>query len=153
MLRLTALLLIAGCAIPSFGSQAEPAPLRVTATDGSADTAPLFSWTDVDATSVWVVDPEGRTVWGIEAGGRSLPDNRYERVLIPSPVPYAAYADASGASEATPRTTTAPRPLVPGVTYTVHVTHLGGGSGGFVGRRPIVRRGSASFSVAQRLDP
>lgn len=149
LLPLALLTTLAACA-GGLGPRTPPPPLVVTATDGTASAAPLISWTDIGATSVWVEGPDGRTVWGIEAGGRSLPDNRYERVLIASPVPYGAYADRSGATEATPRTTTAPGPLEPGVTYTARVTYLGGGSGGFVGRRPIVRQGAATFTVARR---
>ncbi|NNF58317.1 MAG: hypothetical protein HKN04_08745 [Rhodothermaceae bacterium] len=143
-------LLIAGCA---GGPPGDDSPLQVTATNGTAETTPLFSWSPVAATSLWVTDADGRTVWGIEPGGRSLPENRYEHVLIASPVPYGAYANPTSTSEETPRTTTPPGPLLPGETYTVNVTHLGGGSGGFTGRRPIVRRGSATFSVAVRIDP
>lgn len=142
----------AGCGIAPFGPAEDDSPLDVAATDGTADTAPLFSWTPVGATSAWVTDPNDRVVWGIEAGSRPLADNRSERVLIESPVPYGAYAEGGGAVTE-PRTTTAPAPLEPGTTYTVHVTYLGGGSGGFTGRRPVVRRGSATFRVAVRVDP
>ena len=146
----SALLVLAGCSgsLPGLSPQPDRSPLQVSATNGTADTAPLFSWTPVGATSVWVNDANGRTVWGIEAGGRTLANNRYERVLIPSPVPYGAYADASGSKEETPRLTTPPQTLQPGTTYTVQVTYLGGGSGGFTGQRPVLRRGSATFTVS-----
>lgn len=149
-LRLVGLLVLAGCSggIPGLSPQPDRSPLQVTATNGTASSAPLISWTPIGATSVYVNDANGRTVWGIEAGGRTLPNNRYERVLIESPVPYGAYADATGTNEETPRTTTAPRTLEPGQTYTANVTYLGGGSGGFTGQRPVVRRGSATFTVA-----
>jgi len=148
--RLLALLVLAGCSggIPGLTPQPDRSPLQVTATNGTASSAPLISWTPIGATSVYVNDENGHTVWGIEAGGRTLPNNRYERVLIPSPVPFGAYADATGANEETPRITTAPKALQPGQTYTANVTYLGGGSGGFTGQRPVVRRGSATFTVA-----
>lgn len=150
-MRLILLLLLAGCAAP-FGADADDSPLVVTATDGTASAAPLISWSDVDATSVWVTDEQGRTVWGIHSGGRTGADGDYEIVRIPSPVPYAAHADGAGGDGA-PQTTTAPDVLEPGMTYTVHVSYLGGGSGGFIGRRPVVRRGSATFRVATRVEP
>lgn len=152
MIRVLPLLLLlggfSGCAGGPFGTPEDDSPLVVHASDGTSETTPLFSWTPIDAMSVWVTDEAGHSVWGIEAGGRSLPEGRYERVLIPSPVPYGAFSDRTGATEETPRITTPPGLLVPGKTYTVHVSHLGGGSGGFTGRRPIVRSGSATFSVA-----
>lgn len=149
-LRLVGLLVLAGCSggIPGLAPQPDRSPLQVTATNGTASSAPLISWTPIGATSVYVNDENGRTVWGIEAGNRSLPNNRSERVLIPSPVPYGAYTDATGANEESPRITTAPQTLHPGRTYTAHVTYLGGGSGGFTGMRPVVRQGSATFTVA-----
>ena len=151
-MRLLVLLLLAGCAAP-FGTDADDSPLTVTATDGAASAAPLISWSDVDATSVWVTDGSGRTVWGIHAGGRTGAGGEYEVVRIPSPVPYAAFADGAGLGDGAPRTTTAPGVLEPGQTYTAHVSYLGGGSGGFIGRRPVVRQGEATFRVAVRVDP
>ena len=151
LLALVPLAAVAACVSP-FGADANDTPLAVTVSVGTA-TAPLISWDQTGATSVWVTDPDGRTVWGIEAGNRSLPDNRSERVLIASPVPYAAHADRTGATEETPRTTTEARQLEPGVTYTAQVSFIGGGSGGFTGRRPVVRRGSATFMVPARVDP
>jgi hypothetical protein len=143
------LLVLAGCSgsVPGL-SQPDRSPLQVTATNGTASAAPLISWTSGGATSVWVNDENGRTVWGIEAGGRTLSDGRYERVLIPSPVPYGAHADERGSDEEAPRITTPPQPLLPGRTYTVEVSYIGGGSGGFMSPRPVVRRGSATFTVA-----
>lgn len=143
------LLVLAGCSggIPGLTPQPDRSPLQVTATNGTASTAPVISWTPIGATSVYVNDANGRTVWGIEAGSRSLPNNRSERVLIESPVPYGAYSDGRGGAEA-PQVTTPPRTLQPGQTYTAHVTYLGGGSGGFTGMRPVVRQGSATFTVA-----
>jgi hypothetical protein len=141
---LLVLTLLSGCAgLP--GRDAPPAPLVVTATDGTSATAPLFSWRDVGASEVTVYDADGRVVWGIVAGIRTFADGRGERVLIPSPVPYGAFA--SGGNAEAPTTTHAATRLTPGATYTVTVRHVGGGSGGFVGRRPIVRDGSATFTV------
>ena len=145
------LLLVAGCAAP-FGADADDSPLVVTATDGTAGTAPLISWADVGATSVWVTDEQGRTVWGIHAGGQNRPDGDYEIVHIASPVPYGAYAEGTTLGVA-PRTTTTAGVLEPGVTYTAHVSYLGGGSGGFMGRRPVVRQGDATFRVTARIEP
>lgn len=149
-MRLLVLLLLAGCAAP-FG--ADDAPLTVTVRDGTASAAPLLSWSDVGATSVWVTDEAGRTVWGLRSGGRTHADGRYEVVPISSPVPYGAYADGAGLGDGAPQTTTAPGVLEPGQTYTAHVSHVGGGSGGFVGRRPVVRQGEAPFRVAVRVAP
>jgi len=139
--------LLAGCA---FAPSADDSPLRVSATNGTASAAPVFSWTPTGATSLWVTDPDDRSVWGIEAGGRTTA-GRYERVLLEAPVPYGAFP--GGEDDGQPHTTTAAQPLRPGTTYTVHVTYLGGGSGGFTGRRPIVRQGSATFTVSSRIDP
>ena len=140
-----------GCTVDPFGTSADDTPLAVQASNGTLETAPLFSWTPVDATSVWVTDEEGRSVWGIEAGGQSLPEGRYERVLIPSPVLYGAFTDRAESTEETPPITTPPGLLVPGTTYTVHVTNFGGGSGGFFNRRPRGRSGSATFTVAVQI--
>ena len=150
-MRLLVLLLLAGCAAP-FGTDADDSPLVVTTTDGTASTVPLISWSDVDATSVWVTDEDGRTVWGLHSGGRTGTDGAYEVVGISSPVPYGAYGEGTTLGAA-PQTTTAAGVLEPGVTYTAHVSYLGGGSGGFIGRRPVVRQGEATFRVAVRLDP
>lgn len=143
MLRLVSLLLVlAGCVNP-FAPPRDDSPLVVTVAE--ATTQPRIAWTSVGATSVWIGDAMGRTVWSIEAGGRTRADGRYERVLIPSPVAYGAFS--GGGSEAAPRTITPAVPLVPGETYTVRVAHIGGGDGGFTGRRPLVRRGEVTFTV------
>ena len=86
----------------------------------------------------------GREVWSIQAGMRTLSNGHAERVLIPSPVAYGAFADATG-DEAL-RTPTPAAALRPGERYTIFVDH--GGSGGFIGRRVVVRRGQATFTVA-----
>lgn len=143
MLRLVSLLvLVAGCVNP-FTPPRDTSPLVVTATDGTASAAPVFSWTSAEATSLSVYDAEGRTVWGLVSGYRTLSDGRVERVEIASPVRYGAFADEA---DGRPGTATPAAPLRPG-TYRVTVTHVGGGSGGFTGRRPTVRTGETTFTI------